>query len=250
MNKLEVYTWALTTSSRWEFFLCDQVCCLVPPGTGAQTTSLCHIRFSVSAPGSCLFVGNREVTLLRLLIIPSTFEFDSENEIFFHNLRRRGPWGTIHTAQVSALPHVLSLWKQKWCITEGTSGEMLNWRRSWCVVGSGRWSQQDTTAWLVKQQKCIYLITVLEAGKSRSRCWQGCVHYETSALGLQAMAPSLCAHLGFPVTWASGEREEEVSHPLLIRSHIALGPHPYDLVYAYLHPKGPVSYLVTVRGRA
>ena len=165
------------------------------------TSSLTHF------PRCYLPVGNWEVSFLWPWIGFISSELGSECENVSYSPKRLDPWGTIHTAQVSTPPHVL--WRQKWCITEGTSGEMLNWRRSWCVVGSGRWSQQDTTAWLVKQQKCIYLITVLEAGKSRSRCWQGCVHYETSALGLQAMAPSLCAHLAFPqdmYTQREGER--------------------------------------------
>ena len=132
------------------------------------TSSLTHF------PRCYLPVGNWEVSFLWPWIGFISSELGSECENVSYSPKRLDPWGTIHTAQVSTPPHVL--WRQKWCITEGTSGEMLNWRRSWCVVGSGRWSQQDTTAWLVKQQKCIYLITVLEAGKSMinvlARCLQ------------------------------------------------------------------------------
>ena len=138
VNKPEVYTCANC------FFQMRLL--LVWPGLQPGPTwnwdpnylSLSH-QVLPSVPGFCLPVGNWEVGLLRSWIIPSTFEFCSENENFSHNLTRHGPWATINTAQVSTLPHVLSLWKQKWCIIEGTSGEMLNWRKSWCVFGSGRW---------------------------------------------------------------------------------------------------------------
>ena len=48
-------------------------------------------------------------------------EYRSEEENFLNNLTRRGPWNTIHTTQVSGLLHVLSLWKQKWWMTEGNA---------------------------------------------------------------------------------------------------------------------------------
>lgn len=76
-----------------------------------------------------------------------------------------------------------------------TCGEILNWKRLSVLEGSG-YLPQDTTDRLVKQQKCIYLITVLEAGKSMVTGLARS-HSECSSLGMQATTPSLCAHLAF-----------------------------------------------------
>ena len=227
MNKLEVYTCAFTALSRWDFFLCDQVCCLVPPGTGTQTTSLYHIRSHPVSQAPVCLSGTEEFP--ETLISSISFKFRSENENLFYNLTRRCPWGTLNTAQISDLPHVLSLWKPKWYITEGTSGEMLNQRRSWHIVRSGRQppKNQSLAGW---KTEIIYLLTVLEAGKSEINMLARLCSFWDLCCSLVAMAPSLCAHLAFPwdrCTGREGRRSVSSSSYKLIYGIRATSLWPY-----------------------
>ena len=53
------------------------------------------------------------------LISSISFQFGSENENLSYNLTRCRPSGTLNTAQIFDPPHVLSLWKPKWCHHRG-----------------------------------------------------------------------------------------------------------------------------------
>ena len=75
--------------------------------------------------GPCLIAPQAPVCLSGTEEFPETlissisFKFRSENENLSYNLTRPCPWGTLNTAQISDLPHVLSLWKPKWCHHRG-----------------------------------------------------------------------------------------------------------------------------------
>ena len=87
------------------------------------------------------------------LISSPSFKFRSGNENLSYNLTRRRPWGTLNTAQVSAPPPVLSLWKPKWCITEGTPGGCCTGED--LVYSQTRQAATQTPEWLVKNRKYL-----------------------------------------------------------------------------------------------
>ena len=148
VNKLEVMSLHCFIQMRlppvWPGLLSGPICNWDP-----NHLSLSH-QVSPSVPGSCLPVRNWEVSFMRLWISSISSEFRSKSENLSYNIRKIGPWGTIPTAQVYATPHVLSLQKQKWCITEGISWGMMNQRRYWCIDSSGQNLPENSIDWLVK----------------------------------------------------------------------------------------------------